>query len=147
MGLPWAEGHAYWFCYQVGCGEPWGFRCSKHGVWLVRQVSPEVLRPVGIETMLSNREVGWGDWSSAGMVLALSHVADLLSMVLGENRLLQGLQNAETMLRTPEAPGVSRHALHHRSRNTQRRCPVPLFHVRAVWENQRRVMKGLRCGV
>jgi len=26
-------------------------------------------------------------------------------MVLGEIRLLQGLQNTETMLRTPEAPG------------------------------------------
>ena len=50
--------------------------------------------------MLSKREVGWGDWSSAGMVLALSHVADLLSMVLGENRLLPGLQNVETMLST-----------------------------------------------
>ena len=32
-------------------------------------------------------------------------VAYLLSMVLGEIRLLQGLQNTETMLRTPEAPG------------------------------------------
>ena len=67
------------------------------------QVSPEVLRPVGIETMLSNREAGWGDWSSAGMVLALHHVAHLLSMVFGENRLLPGLQNMETMLSTIEA--------------------------------------------
>ena len=113
----------------------------------MRQVSPEVLRPVGIETMLSNCEAGRVDWFSSGKVLALGHVAHLLSMVLGENRLLQGLQNAETMLRTPEAPGVSCHAPHHRPRNTQRRCPAPLFHVRAVWENQRRVMKGLRCGV
>jgi len=32
-------------------------------------------------------------------------VAYLLSMVLGEIRLLQDLQNTETMLRTPEAPG------------------------------------------
>ena len=31
--------------------------------------------------------------------------AHLLSMVLGEIRLLQGLQNTETMLRIPEAPG------------------------------------------
>ena len=69
----------------------------------MRQVSPEVLRPVGIETMLSNREAGWGDWSSAGMVLALSHAAYLLSMVFGENRLLLGLQNMETMLSTIEA--------------------------------------------
>ena len=67
------------------------------------QVFSGVLWPSGMKTMLSNREVGWGDWSSAGMVLALSHVADLLSMVLGENRLLQGLQNAETMLSTIEA--------------------------------------------
>ena len=53
--------------------------------------------------MLSNREAGWGDWSSAGMVLVLSHVAYLLSMVFGENRLLPGLQNMETMLSTIEA--------------------------------------------
>ena len=59
------------------------FRCSKHGVWSVWQVSPEVLRPVGIETMLSNREVGWGDWFSSRTVLALRHVAHLLSMVFG----------------------------------------------------------------
>ena len=32
-------------------------------------------------------------------------VAYLLSMFLGEIRLLQGLQNTETMLRTTEAPG------------------------------------------
>ena len=76
--------------------------------------------------MLSNREVGWGDWFSSGKVLALGHVAHLLSMVLGENRLLQGLQNAETMLRTPEAPGVSCHAPHHRPRNTQRPLPRPV---------------------
>ena len=56
-----------------------------------------------MKVMLSNREVGWGDWSFAGMVLALSHVADLLSMVLGENRLLPGLQNVETMFSTIEA--------------------------------------------
>ena len=79
------------------------FRCSKHGVWSVWQVSPEVLWPVGIGTMLSNREAGWGDWFSAGMVLVLSHVAYLLSMVFGENRLLLGLQNMETMLSTIEA--------------------------------------------
>ena len=142
MGLPWAEGHAYWFCYQVGCGEPWGFRCSKHDVWSVRQVSPEVLRPVGIETMLSNCEAGRVDWFSSGKVLALGHVAHLLSMVLGENRLLQGLQNSETMLRTPEALGVSRPTPQHHRSSPSRRCPAPLFHVQTVWENQRRVMKG-----
>ena len=69
----------------------------------MRQVFPEVLWPSGMKTMLSNREVGWGDWFSAGMVLVLSHVADLLSMVLGENWLLPGLQNVETMLSTIEA--------------------------------------------
>ena len=67
------------------------------------QVFPEVLRPVGIETMLSNREAGWGDWFSSGTVLALSHVAYLLSMVFGENWLFPGLQNMETMLSTIEA--------------------------------------------
>ena len=74
------------------------------------QVFPEVLWPVGIETMLSNREVGWGDWFSSGTVLALRHVAHLLSMVFGENRLFPGLQNMETMLRTLEALGVLRPA-------------------------------------
>ena len=64
---------------------------------------PEVLWPSGMKTMLSNREAGWGDWSSAGMVLALSYVAYLLSMVFGENRLFPGLQNMETMLSTIEA--------------------------------------------
>ena len=56
-----------------------------------------------MKTMLSNREAGRGDWSSAGMVLALSYVAYLLSMVFGENRLFPGLQNMETMLSTIEA--------------------------------------------
>ena len=63
--------------------------------------------------MLSNCEAGQVDWFSSGKVLALGHVAHLLSMVLGENRLLPGLQNVETMLRTPEALGVSRPAPQH----------------------------------
>ena len=70
---------------------------------MVWQVSPEVLWPSGMKTMLSNREAGWGDWFSSETVLALRHVAHLLSMVFGENRLLPGLQNMETMLSTIEA--------------------------------------------
>ena len=53
--------------------------------------------------MLSKCEVGWVDWFFSGTVLAFCHVADLLSMVLGQIWLLQGLQNTETMLRTLEA--------------------------------------------
>ena len=85
------------FATRVGCGDPWSFNGSNHGVWLMRQDFPGALWPAGIKTML----------------------------------------------RIPEAPGVScpapsRNIL----RNTQRRRLAPLFHVRAVWENQRRVMKG-----
>ena len=75
------------FATRVGCGDPWSFNGSKHGVWLMRQDFPGALWPAGIKTML----------------------------------------------RTPEALGVSRPAT---------RSPAPLFHVLAVCENQRRVMKG-----
>ena len=41
------------FAARVGCGDPWGFNGSKHGVWLLWVVSPGALWSVRTETMLS----------------------------------------------------------------------------------------------
>ena len=40
------------FATKVGCGDPWSFNGSKHGVWLMRQDFPGALWPAGIKTML-----------------------------------------------------------------------------------------------
>ena len=40
------------FATRVGCGDPWSFNGSKHGVWLMRQDFPGALWPAGIKTML-----------------------------------------------------------------------------------------------
>ena len=69
------------FTTSSAVGVPWSFNYAKHGLWLLWLVSPGVLQPTGMETMLSSREVWWVDWFSSGTVLALGHIADLLSMV------------------------------------------------------------------
>ena len=44
------------FATRVGCGDPWSFNSSKHGVWLMRQDFPGALWSAGIKTMLRTPE-------------------------------------------------------------------------------------------
>ena len=108
------ENHAYRFCCLSG------FRCrlhdlsccisSKHGVWLWWVVFLGFCDLPKWKPCLANvrHSCGVGVGCCRPVAAQSAHFAAyLLSMVLGEIRLLPGLQNVETMLRTPEALGVS----------------------------------------
>ena len=77
---------------------------AKHGFLFLLCSIPRSRLALIPETMLSSREAGWVDWFSSRTVLALGHIADLLSMVfffwctkITRGRLALKL---ETMLRT-----------------------------------------------